>query len=250
VTNGTTNVFAGKFIVLNRRSGFDFPGQALGVCQFVRPSLGKSQCPAQCSKQFSLFASEDVLLEPDCYSIVAAKVGDEEVDFKGCVAAKHVVRVISASLPGIAAVDGLLRANAAAMKFAVKNVTEGVVKISAGQRLLTVTCTYNGKEIQNLVSRSSENVLRRWSFGSNAETDDGDADIDDAVSVSSSVEELEDESDDDVDIQLVSLTNLFSFFADAFSSKARCLLLEWCTVRCSTLLGSVTNCNKALSPTK
>jgi hypothetical protein len=76
------------------------------------------------------------------------------------------------------------------------------------------------------VSRSSENVLRRWSFGSNAETDDGDADIDDAVSVSSSVEELEDESDDDVDIQLVSLTNLFSFFADAFSSKARCLLLE------------------------
>ena len=57
IWNGTTNVFKGKYLVLTRKEGFRFSGQTLGVCQFIRPSIGRTQCSRPCSTQLN-FASD------------------------------------------------------------------------------------------------------------------------------------------------------------------------------------------------
>ena len=163
ITNGVSNVFNGKFLILNRKNGFNFPGQVLGVCQFVRPSIGKSQCAAACQKEFRLLSDSDIFLAPKSTSIVSLKIAKTDSDsFKKCLDSNHILRASKISISILAVIDGYSDANLT-MNFVVRNVgDDDVVRISNEKQFLTVTCCFNEKEFPGLLSRSSGKSSFNW----------------------------------------------------------------------------------------
>jgi hypothetical protein len=162
ISNGVTNVFNGKFLILNRKIGFIFPGQVLGVCQFIRPSVGKSQCSAPCLKEFHLSTDFETLLQPNSTSIITMKIDETDRDsFKNCHDSNHILRATKMSISNLVVIDGYSDASLT-MKFVIRNVSNDVVQISSKNLSVTVTCCFNEKEFQGLLSRPSNKSSFNW----------------------------------------------------------------------------------------
>jgi hypothetical protein len=70
IFNGTTNVFNGKYLILTRKEGFKFSGQTLGVCQFIRPSIGRTQCSRPCNSQFNIASDSTICVKPKSTTVI------------------------------------------------------------------------------------------------------------------------------------------------------------------------------------
>lgn len=190
VHNGTTNVFGGKLIVLQRRSGFDFPGQILGVCQFVRPSLGRTLCPSECSKTVNVSSVRDFSLTPGSLTVAEAKIVDTDASVRSCIDADHVYMAECVLIPGLAVLDGLVAISGGCLKFVVKNVSGDVVNVTCADKFMSMACTFNKKGIHHLLSRESKNILLRWWSPKSCGTDPSEM-SEEVIYVESSEEELD-----------------------------------------------------------
>ena len=219
VVNGTTHVFDGRFVVLSRRKGYDFPGQVLGVCQFVRPSVGKLQCPGLCSKEFNVSAIKPVSLRPGSLTAFEGKVEADAAN-ENCLASGHVLRVTRVSVSGLVVVDGFAEADVSAGKLSlvIKNSSNSLVTVSEGEGLLTVSCCFTDSELKNLLSRSSTasaSLLPFWPHrklrsscqnGTDASGVGNGIDDSDVICISSSDEEslaAVGDDDDDGEIEII-----------------------------------------------